>query len=256
MTITRRKAGTLLILLFGAVSVIGFIYSGPVPQDLSYHGFSDNATYWRVPNTLNVLSNVPFLVVGLMGVLVLLHKPKSLTIVEPNRLAYLGFFLGTAFVGLGSGYYHVSPDNSSLVWDRLPMTLSFMSFCSIVIGEFVSESAGRRLLFPFIFTGIGSVVYWWTTEVAGAGDLRFYAVVQFFPMLSIPVILLFFRPGFSATHGYWVLMASYFAAKLLEYYDLQIHHLLTYVSGHSLKHVAPALGIFYLLRTFQHRSRI
>jgi hypothetical protein len=34
------------------------------------------------------------------------------------------FFAGVTAVGVGSTYYHLNPDNATLVWDRLPVSLS------------------------------------------------------------------------------------------------------------------------------------
>ena len=42
-----------------------------------------------------------------------------------------------------------------------------------------------RLLGPLLLAGLGSVVYWHWTELRGVGDLRPYAAVQFFPILTI-----------------------------------------------------------------------
>jgi len=40
----------------------------PIPQDLNDHGFTDDRTILGVPNFLNVVSNLPFLVVGAAGI--------------------------------------------------------------------------------------------------------------------------------------------------------------------------------------------
>jgi hypothetical protein len=40
---------------------------GRIPQPATYHAFADTRMLLRIPNALNVLSNVPFLFVGLAG---------------------------------------------------------------------------------------------------------------------------------------------------------------------------------------------
>ena len=168
--------------------------------------------------------------------------------------AYLVLFLGTMLTGAGSAYYHLWPDNETLVWDRLPMTLTFMSLYSIIISEFIAERAGRLLLAPLLSAGVASVLYWWFTESHGVGDLRFYAIVQFFPILTTLIILLFFRKKSGSAYGYWILFGSYIAAKLCEHYDSQIHQALVLISGHTIKHILPALGLWILLQTYKtHR---
>ncbi|MEC7130715.1 MAG: hypothetical protein VXW68_02490, partial [SAR324 cluster bacterium] len=83
------------------------------------------------------MSNVPFVLIGLIG-LYQISKNAFSGILEDLIIPYKIFFLGLILVGLGSGYYHLDPTNNSLVWDRMAITISFMSFFTISIGESVS----------------------------------------------------------------------------------------------------------------------
>lgn len=87
---------------------------------------------------------------------------------------------------------HLQPTNETLFWDRLPMTIAFMSFVSIIIGEYISEKVVLHSLLPLVLMGTASVIYWYFTEQAGQGYLRFYGLVQFLPILIIPMIILMF----------------------------------------------------------------
>ncbi len=253
----RQTIGTVLIAILSAAVVVAFFFFEPIPQDPAYHSFSDTETMLSIPNALNVLSNVPFLIVGLMGLLALARaRDGFVTILASNHWAYVTLFLGAGLVGFGSGYYHLWPNNETLVWDRMPMTIAFMGFFSIIISEYVSEYWGRRLLIPLLIIGIGSVVYWWVTESQGAGDLRYYAVVQFFPILCIPIMLLCYSPRYTHVSGYWLLLATYAAAKLFETFDSQIHSTLVVISGHSIKHVFPAIGLYLLIRSYRQRTQV
>jgi hypothetical protein len=158
------------------------------------------------------------------------------------RSAYLTFFVGMGLVALGSGYYHLDPSNETLVWDRLPMTVAFMAFCSIIAGERLSVQLGVSSLWPLVFLGFLSVFYWDYTEGLGRGDLRPYAVVQFLPGILIPMILLMFESRFSDNRYYWAMLGCYAFAKVTEAMDQQIFELLGQFSGHSLKHLLAALG--------------
>ncbi len=252
---TNEKLGTLLIGLVSVAVAISFFIFDAIPQDDNYHRFSDTSELLSVPNALNVLSNIPFIVVGFLG-LAALHKKvdQTLNIIESNRSAYYILFLGVALVGVGSSYYHLWPNNDTLVWDRVPMTIAFMALFSIIIGEFVSVKAGRTLLVPLLLVGFGSVLYWWFTENNGVGDLRFYAVVQFFPILVIPILLIFFKSKYDGVWGYWALLSTYIVAKLFEECDHQVHEALGFVSGHTIKHLFPALGIYILIFVYRKRS--
>jgi len=253
----KEKIGLILIWLAGVATLLLFSISAEIPQDPEYHNFSDTSSFFLIPNTLNVISNVFFLIVGLIGFASLMFKPATtFNIASSNFFAYVILFLGAALIGVGSGYYHLSPTNETLVWDRLAMTLFFMALYSVIIGEFVSESKGRFLLFPLLLVGILSVLYWSYTESRGAGDLRYYAVVQFFPILTIPIILLFFKSKYSSVSGYWILFALYVVAKLFEHFDRDVHELLVVISGHSLKHIVSALGIYILFKSYSNKDRI
>lgn len=247
----RETYGILLITFIGLVTLTAFFLVKPIPQDLTYHHFSDSSQYWFIPNTLNVLSNIPFVIVGVLGVATFCIQSKPLLIDHRNLAAYITLYLAIALVGVGSGYYHIAPSNQTLVWDRLPMTIAFMALYSVIIGEFISGYLGKRLLIPFLVLGILTVLYWWFSERRGAGDLRAYSIVQFFPMFTIPVILMFFKSRYSSANAYWVLIVTYAGAKLFEYYDKQVHDVLGFVSGHTIKHILSALGLYILILSYQ-----
>ena len=254
--IKRETLGITLILIFTLAAIIGLASQDRISQDLAYHAFVDYRTIIAIPNFWNVLSNLPFLIVGLLGVYKLFIT-KNITIVSEMKFAYALLFFGVGLVAFGSGYYHVSPNNETLVWDRLPMTIAFMAMFSIIIAEFISINIGKRLLWPLLISGVASVIYWHFTELQGMGDLRFYAFIQFFPMLAIPVILIFFKSQFSHVKAYWVLIACYALAKVFESLDNDIYSFLGFtISGHSIKHMIAALGLYVLLRAYEQRKQI
>ena len=255
MNTMREKVGYAAILLISIAGIIGMLMAEPIAQDSGYHQFADQRTILGVPNFWNVVSNLPFLIVGLMGLFSLLRSGRVQFIVE-LKPAYVLFFAGVALVNFGSGYYHLWPDNETLVWDRLPMTFAFMALFAVIIAEFASLKAGRLALWPLVVFGVFSVFYWHLTETAGRGDLRLYALVQFLPMLLIPLFLLLFKPRFTLTSGYWALLLAYLLAKVFEYYDESLLESLGFISGHSLKHIVAALGVFLLLRAYKNRERL
>ncbi|MDM8545962.1 ceramidase domain-containing protein [Candidatus Venteria ishoeyi] len=244
----KETLGFSLIFVFLLFALIVLFSQNPIAQDLSYHLFKDTREISGVPNFWNVFSNLPFLLLGLLG----LYKINKLQLVSDLKIAYILLFMGSALVALGSAYYHLWPNNQTLVWDRLPMTIAFMALFSIIIAEFISIRLGRWLLWPLILLGMASVVYWHLTESWGQGDLRYYALVQFFPILAIPVILLCFRPSYTRVFAYWWLLLAYLLAKLFEMLDAEIYQILP-VSGHSLKHVLAALGLYILLKAYEQR---
>ena len=172
---------------------------------------------------------------------------------ERNQFVWdemLGFFIAISFVGIGSAYYHYNPNSSTLVWDRLPMTIAFTALMSIVISEFIDYKKGKLFLLPLVLLGIISIVYW-----VQLGDLRLYAFVQLYPILAIPIILILFKSEENSTKGFWILLITYIIAKLFEIFDFEIHNTLKYLSGHSLKHIAVSAGIYLLINSYIQQPR-
>ena len=250
---TKEKLGYSLIILTALLALGAILTQGPIPQDVSYHLFVDTRKIWSIPNFWNVMTSIAFAIVGLLG-LYKLRTPGKPGILDETGTAYTLLFFGTFLVSFGSVYYHLTPDNQTLAWDRLPMTIAFMALFSIIISEFISLRSGRALLLPLILAGILSVVYWHFSEIRGAGDLRFYALVQFYPMLAIPIMLVCFRSRCTHVQAYWWLLLAYVVAKLFEHFDAEVYDLLGFISGHSLKHLTAALGMYVLLVFYQKRN--
>ena len=251
---TTAWVGRLLLLLVPVLAAVSLWWKGPIPQPIEYHQFADQRTILGVPNFWDVASNLPFVIVGFLGLRTLLRggAPGCLPELRP---AYFCFFVGTALIGLGSAYYHLTPNNETLIWDRLPMTVVFMAFVAIVIGEHFRPGIGARLLPVLLLLGVLSVAYWALTERSGHGDLRPYIFVQFVPMVLVPVILLLYPSVFNGVGYFWAVLASYALAKVLEHGDAPIFHCGEVLGGHALKHLASALATFFVWLALVRRHR-
>ena len=253
MTVSNRSLA-ILVTTFVALAVL-FLFTSPVPQDPAYHDFADRRTIFGVANFLNVMSNLPFLVIGLWGIVFVFRHSQSVCL-PGLELAYVVFFSGIFLTAFGSGYYHLDPSNDPLVWDRLPMTIGFAGLFAIIIGEFVSPRIGRAVVIPLLLIGIASVEYWAWTETIGVGDLRPYAVVQFLPMMLLPVILLIYKPAIGSAKYFWIMLLFYVLAKLAEQLDESILAAGGLISGHSLKHMFAAMTPATLLYALMQRRTL
>ncbi len=226
------------------MSIITAIFT-PLAQNPQYHLFADTRTLHQIPNFWNVISNVPFFLATLYGRKVLLSRAAF---IEPwERFAFGTLLAGTAAVGVGSTYYHLHPDDPHLFWDRLPMTVGFMSILATTIGERINNRAGKQLLLPLILLGLASAVHWRLT-----GDLRVYCLVQFGTMLALPLMLASFPPRYSGSSRVWGTVILYTLAKVLELMDQQIASILT-TGGHPWKHLAAAGAVFVYINTVSKR---
>jgi hypothetical protein len=221
-------------------SLLGLLLLPQINQDQTYHDFADQRTILGIPHFWNVISNLPFIAVGVAGLRRAHHDP-----------AIFALFFGIVMTGFGSSYYHLDPNDKTLFWDRLPMAISFMAILTLAIEERLDAKAGAILLWPLIAIGICSLLLWrWN------GDLRLYGWVQFFPCVALPLLFVLFPPKYTGT-SYWIIAAAlYGLAKLFEFYDSAIYSAGSLLSGHTLKHLAAAGACFMVLNYFRERQRI
>lgn len=221
-----------------------FLLLEPIPQDPAFHDFAATGTLGPIPHAWNVLSNLPFLFAGCLG-LRFLRRRQHLSQQQPEAV----FFLGLLLTGLGSAYYHWAPDASTLVWDRLPMTITFMGFFLALVAHTLGRKLAHRFLPLALAIGVGSVLYWAWTESQGRGDLRAYAVVQFLPLVLVAVLLLRFHPPTLRRGALWCVPLAYALAKAFEFGDHAIADVLPWqLSGHALKHFSAAAAGFAFQR--------
>jgi MoaA/NifB/PqqE/SkfB family radical SAM enzyme len=255
-TITgRRLIACGAVVLFAWVARV--LLASPIPQAPAYHHFADARALWGLRNFGNVVSNAPFALVGLLALGTLAswaRRPAPGVQTRFELVAFAVFFVGVLLTAFGSGYYHLEPSNGRLFWDRLPMTIGFMSLLAITIGERIDRRAGAWLLAPLLLTGIASVVLWERSEQAGHGDLRFYLLVQFAPLVAIPLMLWLFPPRYTRTVDLLISLGFYALAKVLEVADGTVYEAGHIVSGHTLKHVSAALATFWLFRMLSLRQ--
>jgi len=231
----------------------------PIPQSLAYHAFADTRPMLGVPNFLNVASNAAFLLVGGAGFVTVCRAGRTRDIIfagSSERWPYALLFLSVTLTGLGSAYYHLAPDNARLVWDRLPMAVAFAALFSAVVTERFDGAVGAALLAPLVAASVASVLYWHITEAAGHGDLRPYIVVQFYPVLAIPLIMYLFPSRYSRGGDLLAAAALYAVAKGFEALDAMIFALGRIVSGHTLKHLAAAAAVALIIRMLQIRRLV
>lgn len=230
--------------------VVLMIVTPAIPQSQDYHNFADQRTFFGIPNALNVISNFPFLIIGFIGLVLCHHGNYFKLSLQGELWGWTCFYVGVASVGIGSSYYHLKPDDASLVWDRLPMTVAFTSIIAIFIIERIDERKGMISIIPLVLAGVISIVYWRFFD-----DLRPYALIQFVPCIAIPLMAILLPPMY--THStYWLWAAGfYLLAKVLEATDDVVykwtHHI---VSGHTLKHLFAAMVPVFLTFMLAKRS--
>jgi hypothetical protein len=249
----------LLVGIVAAITIVVFLFPA-IPQSESYHNFADTRAFIGIPNALDVLSNAFFLMVGLLGMHYVLRKPQEVSasrFLDPReRWPYFIFFLGVALTTFGSAYYHAHPDDTRLVWDRLPMTLGFMSLLAATLNERVSVKTGLRALLPLLIFGVASVGYWSVTQSHRRGDLRPYVLAQFGSLAVLLLLVALFPPRYTRGSDLIVSLGIYALAKAFEAADRPIFNLGSIISGHTLKHIAAAFSAYWIVRMLQLRRPV
>lgn len=247
--VSARQAAAILGLAFAAALLpwVAAVALPPLAQPQEYHDFADQRLMLGVPHALNVLSNLPFLLVGALG----LRALPGFTLLPPrsrSQAPWAVMFLGIALTAIGSSYYHLDPNDATLVWDRLPMTVAF---AGLVAGTLADRSP--RLTWPLLaallLVGAGSVVYW-----ALRGNLVPYIVVQAGFIGAALAATAAVRSPYTLAARIYPATALYAGAMIAERYDFEISALLANtISGHTLKHLLAAASAYMLLRMLVER---
>lgn len=208
------------------------------------HPFVDARSWWGIPNTLDVLSNLPMTGVGLwacwrIGQLLPRHSL--------DRMPALLAFAGLALSGVGSWVYHWHPVPETLVLDRMGMAVTFAGVLGWVVAERLQAVWAYR--FALCVMALG-----WVSAAGpvGADKIMPWVVLQFGGLALIAGhAALSVGPSPQAARfktAWWGVVAWYVLAKLFEMFDAQIwgwtHQL---VAGHTLKHLVAACALLPLL---------
>lgn len=218
-----------------------------VAQWQSYHDFADARSWLGLPHAFNVLSNLPFLVIGALGLWHLARAPIDRRIALPYGL----FFVGVLLTSFGSAWYHLDPRDATLVWDRLPIALGF---AGLVAATLVDRAPCRSVLFgaAFASVAIASVLNWFW-----GGNLVPYLVMQ--ASFAGVALVATARIPSRFTHARWLYGAAalYGAAIACEKYDRVIEAWTDGgVSGHTLKHLLAALGLYVVYAMLRRRRSV
>ncbi len=237
--LSRAEAG----LLLGMAALLALALFGPVlPASAHQHTLADQRALWGIPCALDVLSNLPFAIAGLWG-LVTLRRVAPGMLDAPSRALASLFFAGLVCTAAGSALYHWQPQDAGLLWDRLGMVLPFAGLLGLAGASRVSARAGAAAAGTVLLAGPLAVLWW-----SHSGNLLPWAVVQLGGMLVVLALAcLPRRDGALALH-LGAVMALYALAKLFEAADHAVFEATGQaVSGHSLKHVLAAAAAWPVL---------
>ena len=229
--------------ILSGLVVLALLAAGLLPfiaQDQAYHQFADRRIFFNVPNTLDSLSNLAFVIFGAWG---LVLQWRRLLVFETGALQQLVtlFFVGFIGTGVGSFWYHLAPDDTGLVLDRLGMVIALSGVLGIAAAHKVSARAGYAL--AALALALGPLSVWWWKQ---SGNVAPYAVLQFGGMLLV-IWMMSLRSSVRGPN--WAVFITLYAlAKVFETFDLQVFQLTHgLISGHTLKHLVAACAALAII---------
>ena len=242
----RPKAAHLVAPVVALILIGALTMFGPIAQPHGYHAFADQRALLGVAHGADVLSNLGFLLVALYGFMALRRSAAT----DPARTAYAVFFAAIGLTAAGSAWYHLSPDNTRLVWDRLPIAVACAALLAAAIRDVYRGAAASMALPALVGFGILSVFWWsWT------GDLRYYLLIQGAPLILIPVLQWQARAPMAQRTAFFIAIVLYVWAKLFEVAAIAVFEALDVISGHTIKHILATLAAVVLARQFARRRK-
>lgn len=235
-----------LIAIIISITLLFIILWSRLPQidAKTYFAFADSRKLLGIHNHLNVISNLPFILISLWGLKTIRKKSHFFT--KKENIYLVSFCVGVFLTGLGSSYFHYTPNPSTLVWDRIPMTICFSSLLALIINDRVNPNISMTIYYLLIPSGFITVFGY----AYGILNLRPYLVLQFGTLLFIIFTTLVFRVNKLSNRAIYLSVLSYVAAKFFEVYDIHLMQITNQISGHTVKHLFAALSIYILIFDF------
>lgn len=247
-----KRLPTYLPLLATVTICCLMLVHGPIAQWLHYNEFADQSTIFGIPRAGDVLSNLGFAWVAIWGMFRLWPQRSHPTLLA-GRNGYGLFLIGLLLTSIGSSYYHLAPDNTRLVWDRLPIALACAGLLAAVRAENLHNANGKACVAVLAVLAIVSVEWWHITDLQGGGDLRPYLLFQILPLVLIPMWQAIYCAPRADRVAFGAALLAYVAAKAAEMHDHQLLAMLGFISGHTLKHLLATLAAWILVRRLTQR---
>ncbi|RYF68763.1 MAG: hypothetical protein EOO29_34575 [Comamonadaceae bacterium] len=241
-----------LAAVFAGLCVVALLAPALHTPALALAAFADDRPWLGLPHAMDVLSNLPFALLGLWGLLRLrgLDDPHAPPRGNTLDCAWL-FFAGLLATAVGSAFYHLQPDTLRLAADRAGMAVAFAGLIGLAVCERVSQRAGWAAAWATLGAGLLAVAV-----CADTGNVLPWALLQFGGMaLVLWLALLSPAAGAMGLRLGWVI-GFYAVAKACEMADLAIYELSgQLLAGHTLKHLVAAGAAWPVLQMLQRQRQ-
>ena len=243
----RRAEAALLLGVLLLSLLAWWLPAAGLPQ--GYHHFADQRGWLGLPFAADVLSNLPFALMGAWGGLQLWRLRRGRLGAVQRGLAAL-FFIGLVLTAACSSLYHWAPHDPGLCIDRLGMSLAFAGLLGLAVADRISDRAGvaTAVVVALAAPATALVALW-------AANMTPWAVLQGAGLLLLAVLAA--RPKVRGALGFSIaaVIACYALAKGLEVADHALFDLTHGVlSGHTAKHLVAAFAAWPVVRALQRAA--
>ena len=224
---------------------------GPIPQPQNYHAFADDRVFWNIPNAFDVMSNLAIIYPGIIG-LAFVHERRNNSVVSDDETSiHITLFAGMILTFAGSVWFHLEPNDSTMLWDRLGMSIVIGSCISLMINDLWDRGLAGKIHIPIVIASITSVLWWPVFD-----DLRVYFIIKHQPFIIFPILMLFGVRIYDKISGYYWGLSMFILATAFEFADQAIFDATGFISGHTLKHIAAGIGLWFLMTMVRDRQKL
>ena len=218
------------------------LISNKIERPKEYHNFADKKNILNIPNTVNVVSNISFLI----PVFYLLKSTKKRSLKVNLLMIHL------VLLGIASTYYHYIPSDKTLFWDMLMIATTSMVVLNIFMTPQNLQKEEEKVdSYQLLFYHFGflSVIYWKFT-----GDIRLYLII----LIGVPLYIILKNYKNKDIRNYLLLMiVSNIILRLSEHNDHFIYQFTNKnISGHTIKHIFAGIGIFSVIKILEKTNKI
>ena len=236
-----------MLALLGSLSLLAAICLlawGSMPIGAQAHRYADARSWLGVPNSANVLVNLPLFWLAVWGWCAtrISAWPRAL------RLPWQGFHLCVMAAALAAAMYHASPGDMLLIVSRTCQACAFVLLALGVIAERIDPrfGSGTACAIAATLTLIAGLAVVLSGRQQGVADLRPLLLFEAIPVLLIPAAVLR-TPGHQTSTLSWLIaLALYVIAKLFELADAPIFNATGWISGHTLMHLGCAAVVGWM----------
>jgi hypothetical protein len=239
----RLYLASLLVFIIAAISY------GPISQPQEYHDFADDREFLSIPNALDVMSNLVIIYPGIVGLALVHERRKNSQLSDDEVSIHITLFSGMILTFAGSVWFHLDPNDSTMLWDRLGMSVVIGSCISLLIHDMYDRGLAGKVHLPIVVLSLISVLWWPVFD-----DLRFYFIVKHHPFILFPILLFYGNRIYDKVSGYYWGLSMFILATVFEFTDLQIFEITGFISGHTLKHIFAGIGLWFVMAMIRDRK--